>query len=167
MKNPLIFRRRPFFFFLVFTYLWTENPFILQRRLFLTLRIFVRKRVPPQNPAPGATILSKASASINVNIQLKIILNMQWLRQGGCEGTARSSSRQIPFFFKFKRHGCNDVEIDNSWVRVPNAGKFFVTMFWRLHSDAKIIANFVGWNFPFVLLTMINKHCAYSKRVNT
>ena len=42
-KNPLIFRRR--LFSLVFTYFWYE------------------KGVPPQNPAPGATILINTSAT--------------------------------------------------------------------------------------------------------
>ena len=52
-------------FFLVFTCFWTENPFILLRRPFFSgLHLFlVRKRVPPRNPAPGATIFSNASDS--------------------------------------------------------------------------------------------------------
>ena len=63
-ENPLIGRQRPFF--LVITYFRTENQLVLQRRpfFFFGLRLyFGRYRVPPRNPAPGATILSDASAT--------------------------------------------------------------------------------------------------------
>ena len=77
-KNPLIFRQRPFF--LVFAYFWTENPLILLRRpFFFGLHLFlVRKRVPPRNPAPGATIFSNASAQL---CYLTLINNPQLLQQ--------------------------------------------------------------------------------------
>ena len=60
-KNLLIFRRRPFFFGL---------------HLFL-----VRKRVPPRNPNPGATILSNASANIIIFLKAySSFVNMRQLR---------------------------------------------------------------------------------------
>ena len=60
-EKALILRRRPFF--LVSTYFWTENPLILQGRPFIfgLYLVLDRKRVPPQNPTPCATILSNAT----------------------------------------------------------------------------------------------------------
>ena len=60
-----------FFFFLVLTYFCTKNPLNFRRRPFFVLHllldiIFIKvatsQRVTPRNPAPGATILSNASA---------------------------------------------------------------------------------------------------------
>ena len=60
-KNPLIFRRRPFFFGL-YILLDQKPTYFAAKTFFFGLHVFlVRKRVPPQNPVSGATIFSNAS----------------------------------------------------------------------------------------------------------
>ena len=85
-KNPLILRRRPFFFlfyfvhFLVSTCFWTKNPLILRRRpffFFFVRHLFLdRKRVPPRNPAQGATILSNATEHGNMKALCVLVLKV-------------------------------------------------------------------------------------------
>ena len=60
-ENPLIFRRRPFFFGL-YILLDRKPTHFPAKTFFFGLHLFlVRKRVPPRNPAPGGTIFSNAS----------------------------------------------------------------------------------------------------------
>ena len=62
--KPLIFRRRPFFFFSLHILLDWKLTYFAAETFFGLQLFFVRKRVPPRNPAPGATILSNASACL-------------------------------------------------------------------------------------------------------
>ena len=79
-ENPLIGRQRPLFF-LVITYFGTENQLVLQRRPFLFFFFFFglhlyfgRYRVPPPNSAPGAIILSDASAVYSYRLSFIVCL---------------------------------------------------------------------------------------------
>ena len=63
-RKPTDFAAKNFFYFLVLIYFGTGNPLILWAKTFFGLHLFLdRKRVPPRNPARGATILSNATAN--------------------------------------------------------------------------------------------------------
>ena len=91
LKNLLIFRRRPSFFFGLNILLDRKNTYFSVKTFFFGLHLLflVRKRVPPRNP-PGATILSNASASLPMRYRPSLpswpIYSTQDLNSWNCVG---------------------------------------------------------------------------------
>ena len=98
--------------------IWTENPLILQRRPFFFVCLFVcfglylcldRERVPPRNPAPGATILSTATGNDTDCLPILAYVNLfqnKWLTKPGCSKTQTFSTFAFLASFIYRGFFC-------------------------------------------------------------